>query len=96
MPTYKIVFIASGVGMLLSLVWFWFGRAPAEGIGRPPRRTGGRIWPWCWRLVVAMPVYYFLLTIDATKLQVDPDRCLVVRRSAGGRRHPRGQGRATR
>src|ERR671913_230220 len=25
-PAYKYVFIASGVGMLISLVWFWFGR----------------------------------------------------------------------
>src|SRR6187397_1210142 len=25
MPTYKVVFFASGIGMLISLVWFWFG-----------------------------------------------------------------------
>src|SRR3546814_16440062 len=35
MPSYKIVFIAAGIGMLISLVWFWFGRKQLLGIGRP-------------------------------------------------------------
>ena len=35
MPAYKVVFIAAGVGMLISLVWFWFGRAQLAG-HRPP------------------------------------------------------------
>src|SRR5690349_13961774 len=33
MPAYKYVFIASGIGMLISLVWFWFGRQQLKGIG---------------------------------------------------------------
>ena len=37
MPAYKVVFITAGIGMLISLVWFWFGRAQLEGIGRPPK-----------------------------------------------------------
>ena len=35
MPAYKVVFIASGVGMLISFVWFWFGRRGLHDIGRP-------------------------------------------------------------
>lgn len=72
MPTYKIVFITSGFGMLLSLVWFWFGRRQLSGIGRPPEGEGGGlkmlyVLAFC---LVSVPVYYFLLTIDAAKLQV--------------------------
>jgi POT family proton-dependent oligopeptide transporter len=36
MPAYKVVFIAAGIGMLLSLVWFWFGRSAAQGHRPPP------------------------------------------------------------
>ncbi|MEO8810737.1 MAG: peptide MFS transporter, partial [Rhodanobacter sp.] len=32
---YHVVFAASGVGMLISLVWFWFGRRQLGDIGRP-------------------------------------------------------------
>ena len=35
-PVYKVVFMASGVGMLISLVWFYVGRAQLKGIGDPP------------------------------------------------------------
>ena len=31
-PMYKVVFMASGVGMLVSLVWFYFGRRQLKGI----------------------------------------------------------------
>ena len=45
MPAYKVVFIASGIGMLISLVWFWFGRRQLQGIGRPPAgaKAAGRV-----------------------------------------------------
>jgi POT family proton-dependent oligopeptide transporter len=33
---YKIVFASAGVGMILSFLWFWFGRRQLHGIGRPP------------------------------------------------------------
>ncbi|WP_141697054.1 oligopeptide:H+ symporter, partial [Xanthomonas translucens] len=36
MPAYKYVFIASGIGMLISLVWFWIGRHQLGAVGRPP------------------------------------------------------------
>jgi POT family proton-dependent oligopeptide transporter len=43
MPAYKIVFIAAGIGMLLSLVWFWLGRSQLKGIGLPaPHQAGMR------------------------------------------------------
>src|SRR5688500_12341980 len=44
MPAYKYVFIASGFGMIVSLVWFWFGRRQLESIGLPiPGRDGMQI-----------------------------------------------------
>ena len=71
MPQYKSVFIASGIGMLISLVWFWFGRRQLGGIGRPPEGEGGKhkvlyVLGFC---IVSVPVYYFLLAIDAGTLQ---------------------------
>src|SRR5688572_33352418 len=38
-PAYKVVFIASAIGMLISLVWFWFGRAQLKGVGAAPAGT---------------------------------------------------------
>ncbi|MBP3983191.1 MFS transporter [Pseudoxanthomonas helianthi] len=71
MPNYKVVFIASGVGMLISLVWFWFGRRQLGGIGRP--LEGGasklRVLYVLLASLVAIPCYYFLLAIDASTLQ---------------------------
>src|SRR3546814_9790096 len=32
---YRLVFVTAGVGMLLSLLWFWFGRRQLKGVGRP-------------------------------------------------------------
>ncbi len=73
MPTYKIVFIVSGIGMLISLVWFWFGRRQLAGIGLAPQESSGGTKNLLYVLLfclVAVPVYYFLLAIDAAKLQV--------------------------
>lgn len=71
MPAYKTVFIASGIGMLISLVWFWFGRAQLGGIGRPLEsgESKGRVLYVLLAALVAIPVFYFLLAIDAGKLQ---------------------------
>ncbi|KAF1704442.1 peptide MFS transporter [Pseudoxanthomonas suwonensis] len=67
LPAYKVVFIASGIGMLFSLLWFWFGRAQLKGIGAAPANaTGlGRVAMVIVGAFVAIPVYYSLLTIDA-------------------------------
>jgi len=71
MPAYKVVFIASGIGMLVSLVWFWFGRRQLGGIGRPLEggESKGRVLYVLAFCIAAVPAYYFLLAIDAAKLQ---------------------------
>ncbi|MBH2011109.1 MULTISPECIES: peptide MFS transporter [Thermomonas] len=72
MPAYKAVFIASGIGMLISLVWFWIGRAQLQGIGRPVEGGEGlgRVLMVAVGVLVAIPAIYFLLTIDANNLQI--------------------------
>jgi proton-dependent oligopeptide transporter, POT family len=71
MPAYKVVFIASGIGMLLSLVWFWFGRRQLGAIGRPPADNAGRqnVLYVLIGALLAVPAVFFLLAIDATTLQ---------------------------
>ncbi len=70
MPDYKIVFISAGVGMIISLIWFWFGRKQLEGIGAPPEafKGLGRSALVALGALVAIPVFFFLLTIDAKVL----------------------------
>ncbi|MBB5209190.1 peptide MFS transporter [Chiayiivirga flava] len=71
MPAYKVVFIASGIGMLLSLVWFWFGRAQLKGIGAPPAGAAGgsRVVATIVGALVAIPVFYYLLSLGSATLQ---------------------------
>jgi POT family proton-dependent oligopeptide transporter len=71
LPVYKIVFIASGIGMLLSLVWFWFGRRQLGGIGRPlaGAESRARVLMVLVGMLVAIPLVYFLLSINADILQ---------------------------
>jgi POT family proton-dependent oligopeptide transporter len=72
MPVYKVVFMTAGIGMLISTVWFWFGRRQLQTIGRPPGGDGGRrkvIWVGLGALL-AIPVIYFLLSVSATTLQM--------------------------
>ncbi|BCS32824.1 dihydroorotate dehydrogenase [Luteitalea sp. TBR-22] len=72
MPAYKYVFIASGLGMLVSLVWFWFGRRQLQGIGAPVVglegvQTVAYVAVGC---LVAIPVMWVLLAqLGATTLQ---------------------------
>jgi POT family proton-dependent oligopeptide transporter len=70
MPAYKVVFITSGIGMLLSLVWFWFGRRQLQDIGRPPAggESRGRVLLTLVGALLAIPAVYFLLTIEAATL----------------------------
>jgi POT family proton-dependent oligopeptide transporter len=60
---YKIVFATTGVGMLISLIWFWFGRRQLGGIGRPPAdRNGGKAMGLVLAgVAVAVPVVYLLM-----------------------------------
>ncbi|MCM2338589.1 MAG: peptide MFS transporter [Lysobacter sp.] len=71
MPAYKIVFIAAGIGMLISLVWFWFGRRQLQGIGRPPEDAPGkhRVAYVAIGALLAIPVVYSLLAVGAGALQ---------------------------
>jgi len=70
MPSYKMVFIASGIGMLISLAWFYVGRACLKGIGAPPAGAEGygRIVMVFIGAIVAIPVAFFLLSTGATAL----------------------------
>ncbi|MBL8971073.1 MAG: MFS transporter [Myxococcales bacterium] len=71
MPAYKLVFLAAGVGMLISLVWFWFGRAQLKGIGAPPAdgQGPGRVLLVALGAALVVPVVYFLLAQGAATLQ---------------------------
>jgi POT family proton-dependent oligopeptide transporter len=71
-PAYKYVFLASGIGMLISLVWFWFGRSQLHGIGRPlaGAENKSRVLGTAIGAVLAIPVFYFLLSIGAGDLQL--------------------------
>jgi proton-dependent oligopeptide transporter, POT family len=71
MPAYKVVFIAAGIGMLISLLWFWVGRSQLEGIGAPPADAQGmqRTMLVAVGAALAIPVVYFLLALGADNLQ---------------------------
>lgn len=71
LPDYKMVFISAGVGMLISLVWFWFGRRGLEGIGRPPQNSADKrkVVYVALGALVAIPIVYFLLAMGAGALQ---------------------------
>jgi POT family proton-dependent oligopeptide transporter len=71
-PHYQWVFISAGFGMLLSLLWFWFGRAQLKGIGVPAagQEGVGRVaMVAILGALVGIPMFFFLLTIDAQVLQ---------------------------
>jgi len=73
MPHYQIVFICAGVGMLISLVWFWVGRHQLKGIGAPSpgQESTSRVGLVAVAgAIIGVPLFYFLLTIDAQALQV--------------------------
>ena len=71
MPAYKVVFIAAGIGMIFSLVWFWFGRTQLKGIGLPPPEytNMSRVLMVAVGAAAAIPLFYLLLTIPASTLQ---------------------------
>jgi proton-dependent oligopeptide transporter, POT family len=71
MPSYRYVFIASGIGMLISLVWFYFGRRQLKGIGAPPPQAPGlqRVAYVVIGSLFAIPVVYFLFSLGAGVLQ---------------------------
>jgi POT family proton-dependent oligopeptide transporter len=70
-PAYKYVFIASGIGMLISLVWFHFGRTQLKGIGAPAPEAAGmqRVLMVSVGAIVMIPLVYLLLSVGGTNLQ---------------------------
>ena len=70
-PAYKFVFMAAGVGMLVSLVWFYFGRRQLQGIGAPPADAQGmaRVAYVVVGGLILIPVIFFLLAVGAKALQ---------------------------
>jgi POT family proton-dependent oligopeptide transporter len=72
MPAYKVVFIAAGIGMLISLTWFQFGKGQLKGIGvatEEQKSTKRLLMVIASGLVVGIPLFYFLLSVKATVLQ---------------------------
>jgi POT family proton-dependent oligopeptide transporter len=71
-PGYQIVFFASGVGMLFSLVWFAIGRRALHGIGAPAADGASKmrvLYVGIGSLCV-IPLVYLLLKAGAQSLQV--------------------------
>ncbi|MBB6189635.1 oligopeptide:H+ symporter [Rhodanobacter sp. MP7CTX1] len=69
---YKLVFGAAGVGMLLSLFWFWFGRRGLRGVGRPAPEAASRmrvVWVLLGVAVTVPLVYLLLAYVGANGLQ---------------------------
>ncbi len=60
---YKVVFATTGIGMLISLVWFWFGRRQLGAVGRPPADRDGTksLIGVVIGTALAIPVVYFLM-----------------------------------
>ncbi|RFP13763.1 MULTISPECIES: peptide MFS transporter [unclassified Duganella] len=72
MPAYKVVFMSAGVGMLVSLVWFFIGRRNLKGIGAPDASNADpkRVLYVVLGSLCVIPVVYFLLAAGANKLQM--------------------------
>jgi len=70
-PAYKVVFIAAGIGMLISMVWFYIGRAQLQGIGAPEADATGhhRVVIVMLGTLVTIPIIYVLLSVGGTILQ---------------------------
>lgn len=69
---YRVVFGAAGIGMLIGLVWFWFGRRSLQGVGRPSPEAAGymRVLWVAVGVLVAVPLVYLLFSLmGATGLQ---------------------------
>lgn len=71
MPAYKVVFMSAGVGMLISLIWFFIGRRNLKGIGATDAQTGDpkRLLYVIIGSLCVIPVVYMLLAAGAKSLQ---------------------------
>ena len=70
-PSYKVVFFTAGIGMLVSLFWFWFGRRALKGIGAPlaDQQDPKRVAYVAFGALVAVPAVFALLSVGANSLQ---------------------------
>ncbi|HEU4418620.1 MAG TPA: oligopeptide:H+ symporter, partial [Planctomycetota bacterium] len=70
-PSYKVVFFTAGIGMLVSLFWFWFGRRALKGIGAPlaDQQDPKRVAYVALGALVAVPAVFALLSVGANSLQ---------------------------
>jgi POT family proton-dependent oligopeptide transporter len=69
---YRAVFVASGIGMLISLVWLWLGRGQLKGVGTPPKdRDGARMLLYVAAgAALTVPLMYLMLSkVGAGPLQ---------------------------
>jgi POT family proton-dependent oligopeptide transporter len=69
MPSYKWVFMSAGVGMLISLVWFYIGRRGLKGIGAPEVQDRKRVAYVAVGALCVIPLVYSLLRLGANTLQ---------------------------
>jgi POT family proton-dependent oligopeptide transporter len=80
-PAYKVVFITSAIGMVLSFVWFLFGRSALKGVGESvgAQKSNARLMlVIALNLIIGIPMYYGLLSIDAKILNWILMACFVV------------------
>ena len=77
---YKAVFICTGIGMLVSFLWFWFGRRQLGQIGQPPEGGGiGKTLTVLVGAAVCAPIIYLLLSkIGAEPIQYGLSAMFVV------------------
>ncbi|MFZ6818771.1 peptide MFS transporter [Undibacterium sp. Ji22W] len=70
-PAYKVVFIAAGIGMIISLIWFAIGRKTLQGIGAPApeAQSPTRVIYVAIGALAAIPLVYFLLRLGADTIQ---------------------------
>lgn len=63
MDNYKAVFGAAGIGMIISYVWFYFGRKQLKGIGsieKSPKRTKKLVYVILGAIFSIIPVYVLM------------------------------------
>ncbi len=69
---FRLVFAAAGVGMLVGLAWFWFGRRRLQQVGRPAPGAGSiaRVGWVVLGAIAAVPLIWLLLSrVGADGLQ---------------------------
>ena len=61
---FRAGFVCAGLGMLIGLLWFWFGRRQLHNVGRPPAGKEGMqgVFTTLAGVAVMVPVMYFMLS----------------------------------